>query len=74
MGAETEESSGSLSSLKGEEGRAVEDRDVVLSKEASSDEARDERRRLEERESSEANHRRLGEGESPEANHRRSAV
>ena len=54
-----EESSGSLSSLEGEDGWAGEDRDGGLSKEASPEEARDERRRL-------------GEGESPEANRRRS--
>ena len=57
-GAEMEGSSGSLSSLEGEEGGAGEDRDGDSPKYSSSEEARDERRRL-------------GEGESPEANRRR---
>ena len=39
-----EESSGSLSSLEGEEGWAGEDHDGGLSKEASPEEAQDERR------------------------------
>ena len=41
-GAEMEESSGSLSSLEGEDGWAGEDRDGGLSNEASPEEARDE--------------------------------
>ena len=62
-----EGSSGSLSSLEGEEGGAGEDhdgdspgedRDGDSPKYSSSEEARDERRRI-------------GEGESPEANRRR---
>ena len=44
-GAVMEESSGSLSSLEGEDGRVGEDRDGGLSKEPSPDEARDECRR-----------------------------
>ena len=41
-GAEMEESSGSRSSLEGEDGWAGEDRDGDLSNEASPEEARDE--------------------------------
>ena len=57
-GAEMEGSSGSLSPLEGEEGGAGEDRDGDSPKYSSPEEAQDERRRL-------------GEGESPEANRRR---
>ena len=52
-----EGSSGSLSSLEGEEGGAGEDRDGDSPKYSSSSEARDERRCIEEGESPEANRR-----------------
>ena len=60
-GAGIEDSSASLSSLGGEDGRVGEDLDGGLSREPSPDEAR-------EGESPEANRCRFGEGESLEAN------